>query len=56
MGSEEASARSLADALLRRAVELDRGRPGDDISVVVLAVTPRQQPDDVRRMSVRFPI
>jgi serine phosphatase RsbU (regulator of sigma subunit) len=56
LGSGEASARSLADALLGRAVELDQGRPGDDISVVVLAVTPRQQPDGVRRMSVRFPI
>jgi serine phosphatase RsbU (regulator of sigma subunit) len=49
-------ARSLADALLSRAVELDRGRPGDDISVVVVSVVPRQQPDDVRRLSVRFPI
>jgi serine phosphatase RsbU (regulator of sigma subunit) len=56
MGTGEASARSLADALLARAFELDQGRPGDDISVVVLAVIPRQQPDDVRRMSVRFPI
>ena len=56
VGGGAATARSLADALLVRAVELDKGRPGDDISVVVLAVTPRQQPDDVRRMSVRFPI
>jgi serine phosphatase RsbU (regulator of sigma subunit) len=55
-GGGEASARSLADALLVHAVELDKGRPVDDISVVVLAVIPRQQPDDVRRMSVRFPI
>ncbi len=49
-------ARLLADALLARAVELDGGRPGDDVSVVVLSVVPRQQPDDVRRLSVRFPI
>jgi serine phosphatase RsbU (regulator of sigma subunit) len=49
-------ARDLADALLRRAVELDRGRPADDISVVVLSVMARQHPDDVRRFSVRFPI
>jgi serine phosphatase RsbU (regulator of sigma subunit) len=49
-------ARSLADGLLARAVELDRGRPCDDISVVVVSVVPRQQPDDVRRLSVRFPI
>ncbi|MGD9145806.1 MAG: SpoIIE family protein phosphatase [Anaerolineae bacterium] len=52
----ETCARSLADGLLVRAVELDRGRPGDDVSVVVVSVVPRQQPDDVRRLSVRFPI
>ncbi|MFC2015688.1 PP2C family protein-serine/threonine phosphatase [Chloroflexota bacterium] len=49
-------ARSVADALLARAVELDEGRPGDDISVVVLSVVDREFPDDVRRMTVRFPI
>jgi serine phosphatase RsbU (regulator of sigma subunit) len=54
--SGETCARSLADALLAHAVELDRGRPADDISVVVVSVVARQQPDDVRRLSVRFPI
>lgn len=49
-------AHSLADALLARAVELERGRPGDDVSVVVVSVIARQQPDAVRRLSVRFPI
>jgi serine phosphatase RsbU (regulator of sigma subunit) len=49
-------ARHLADALLARAVELDRRRPGDDVTVVVVSVVPRQQPDDVRRLSVRLPI
>jgi len=52
----EVCARSLADALLARAVELDRGRPGDDISVVVVSVVTPQQVDEVRRLSVRFPI
>jgi len=47
---------ALADALLARAVELDQGRPGDDISVVVLSVVSRQAPDAVRRLAVRFPI
>jgi len=47
---------TLADALLARAVELDQGRPGDDISVVVLSVVSRQAPDAVRRLAVRFPI
>lgn len=52
----ELGARSLADALLAHAVELDRGRPGDDVSIVVVSVVARQRPDDVRRLSVRFPI
>jgi serine phosphatase RsbU (regulator of sigma subunit) len=52
----QGSARSVADGLLKRAVELDRGRPTDDISVVVVSVIARQQPDSVRRLSVRFPI
>jgi serine phosphatase RsbU (regulator of sigma subunit) len=51
-----ASARALADGLLARAVELDQGRPADDVSVVALSVIPRIQPDDVRRLSVRFPL
>ncbi|MBN1139486.1 MAG: SpoIIE family protein phosphatase [Anaerolineae bacterium] len=49
-------ARTLTDALLARAVELDLGRPGDDISVVVLSVVARQAPDDARRLTVQFPI
>jgi serine phosphatase RsbU (regulator of sigma subunit) len=52
----ETCARALADALLNRTVELDQGRPTDDISVVVVSVLARQQPDTVRRLSVRFPI
>jgi serine phosphatase RsbU (regulator of sigma subunit) len=54
--SGELCARALADALLNRAWELDRGRPTDDISVVVFSVVSRQQSDNVRRLSVRFPI
>lgn len=45
----------LADALLAQAMRLDDGRPADDISVLVLKVSPRAG-DDVRRMSVRLPI
>jgi serine phosphatase RsbU (regulator of sigma subunit) len=52
----EGQARSLADALLARAVDLDRDRPSDDVSVVVLSVVPCEKLDKVRRMSVRFPI
>jgi len=45
----------LADALLGQAVSLDDNRPADDISVLVLKVTPRVG-DNVRRMAVRLPI
>jgi len=59
-GREEGAGRepTLADALLARAVELDQGRPGDDISVVVVSVVARQQPDPLprRRLRVCLPI
>ena len=49
-------AQTLADGLLARSLELERGRPADDVSVVVASVVPRQTLDDVRRVWVRFPI
>lgn len=45
----------IADGLMARAQELETGRPGDDISVVVLGVLPRGE-DEVRRMWVRLPL
>lgn len=45
----------LADSLLAHALQLDEGRPVDDISVVVLQVT-SQPGDNVRRMTVRLPL
>ncbi|MGA2112172.1 MAG: SpoIIE family protein phosphatase [Anaerolineales bacterium] len=44
-----------ADELLRCAVELDDGRPGDDISVLVLTVQ-SETGDEVRRLWVRMPL
>jgi serine phosphatase RsbU (regulator of sigma subunit) len=50
-------AQALADALLNRALDADQGRPGDDISVLVVAVlAAAPESDDVRRLSVRLPI
>lgn len=49
-------AEALADALLYRALALDDGRPRDDMTVVVLAVLPSTVGDDVRHLSVRYPI
>jgi serine phosphatase RsbU (regulator of sigma subunit) len=54
--NENFSAQALADAILAHAVELDRGRPGDDTSVLVARVVPRASHDDARRLAVRFPI
>ncbi len=52
---QEPSPQELADELLAFAVRLDDNRPADDISVLVLKVTPLTG-DDVRRMTVRLPI
>jgi serine phosphatase RsbU (regulator of sigma subunit) len=52
---QEPSPQELADALLAFAVQLDDNRPADDISVLVLKVSPLTG-DDVRRMSMRLPI
>jgi serine phosphatase RsbU (regulator of sigma subunit) len=45
----------IADELLAHALKLDRGRPVDDITVVVVGVLQRSG-DDVRRLTVRLPL
>lgn len=52
---EDPSPQLIADSLLENAINLDRGRPDDDISVVVLRVLGRTD-DQVRRMTVRLPL
>ncbi len=52
---QDPSPQELADTLLAEAVRLDDNRPADDISVLVLRVSPRTD-DGVRRMTVRLPI
>jgi serine phosphatase RsbU (regulator of sigma subunit) len=48
-------ARLLVDALLGRALELEHGRPRDDISVMCIAVLEKQG-DSTRRLSGRLPL
>lgn len=48
---QEPSAREMADFLLNRSIRLDEGRPKDDMSVIVLLISP-QETDRVRRMNV----
>lgn len=52
---DSATAETLAEALISEAIALDDGRPADDISVVVLAVSPHAGGLQIRKMSVRFP-
>ena len=52
---EAAEPQVIADRLLSDALQLDRGRPVDDISVVVIQVT-SQHVDSVRRMTVTLPL
>ncbi len=52
---EAADPQVIADRLLSDAMQLDRGRPVDDISVVVIQVT-SQHVDSVRRMTVQLPL
>jgi serine phosphatase RsbU (regulator of sigma subunit) len=53
--NEDPSPQFIADSLLENALTLDRGRPSDDISIVVLRVMSRMG-DEVRRMTVRLPL
>jgi serine phosphatase RsbU (regulator of sigma subunit) len=52
----QASARQAARAVLQEAIRLDRGRPRDDASVLVVKIQERTQPDMVRSLNMRFPI
>jgi serine phosphatase RsbU (regulator of sigma subunit) len=52
---QDPTPQELADSLLAHAVNLDEGRPADDVSVVVLKVRAIGG-DSVRRMSLRLPI
>lgn len=52
---EGAQPQALADGLMAKALKFEKGRPGDDISIVVIGVLPRDK-DEVRRMWVRLPL
>lgn len=45
----------LTEDLLQRAIELDRGELGDDLSIVTLAVLPATAPNQVRRLMMTAP-
>ena len=45
----------MADGMLEAALDLDDGRPVDDISVAVLQIVPHRG-DEIRRVSVSLPL
>jgi serine phosphatase RsbU (regulator of sigma subunit) len=49
-------AQALVDEILSRTIALDRGRPGDDISVLVVAIVPSASNNGTRRLQLTFPI
>lgn len=52
----ERTAQDLADTLLERALDLEEGRPRDDISVLVLYIADRKRENDVRRLRLQVPL
>jgi len=46
----------IADTILTEALRLEHGRPRDDATVLVLKLVAQTVPDDVRRLTLRFPI
>ncbi|OQY36812.1 MAG: serine/threonine-protein phosphatase [Chloroflexota bacterium] len=55
LDAENPSSQGIADALVGHALKLDRNRPCDDISVVVLRVTSTGN-DLIRRLNVQLPV
>ncbi len=53
--AQNLGAQQISDAILQAAVDLDEGRPVDDISVAVLQVC-EFDGTDIRRVSVRLPL
>ncbi len=51
-----AAAQTWADRLLAQALEYDERRPADDISILIVAVLPRQTRDGARRLLVSMPL
>lgn len=52
---EQPTPEFIADSLMNNALELEQGRPGDDISIVAVSVL-EDNGDNVRKMNVRLPL
>lgn len=50
------TAQPLADALLAAAIAADRGRPNDDMTVIALTITAREEDRVMRRLTANVPL
>lgn len=55
-GNGTSDAETIAEAVLGEALELEQGRPRDDATVLVVKLVPRSSDDNIRRLTMRFPI
>jgi serine phosphatase RsbU (regulator of sigma subunit) len=53
---QTAPAGKIADAILSEALRRDQGRPRDDATVLVVKILHQTSGDNIRRLSLRFPI
>ena len=52
----ESSAKDIADRVLEAALDLDKGRPRDDSTVLVIKVGSHQREQKIRRMEISLPV
>ncbi|MHC1740938.1 MAG: PP2C family protein-serine/threonine phosphatase [Anaerolineaceae bacterium] len=52
---EKPNSQEIADTVLNQAIRLDQNRPNDDMSVMVMRITPDES-DQIRRMTVHLPV
>lgn len=45
----------IANSILEYALNLDEGRPGDDMTIVVMGICDKEYVNDVRRVSISYP-
>lgn len=50
------NAQDLAEDLLQYALRLDKDRPGDDMTIMVMSVSEKEREPKIRRMLVSYPV
>ncbi len=56
LGDAPCAAQSLVDALLVAAIDADRGRPTDDMTVIAITINAREEAAITRHLNARIPL